>query len=379
LKGLTVNDTKLFFKKLKIQSSNEQIIEFNKAVGGHPMALVFIKNLLENGEYRPEDFKELSQESIEKIFEWLFKKIFSTLNSSEKGIILRMSIFNYPFNDNEALEVIEVIERPRYLFMPLYQKNLITKLGSEFVIHDCIRPVAYDILTNSEKNRLHNKMVNFYKKEMEIDYKTNHEVSYVKIFKWGYHLENVDSGECLSPLVIKLKRMDEKYLDALWAIRRFGYPFSFADKKLKQCNSIIRELVKCEQIEKNTQKLNKKSEKIPEYVLKNFNFFDELFVVHLCLSKNVSNHLGYIKNTNPNFAYSKQNLLCPWEHCIELFPLPSDEFEKMSESIKLNLVDIDGNILMKDAWAFIKASSCPIFGHSCPNGPEQANFCKNED
>lgn len=59
--------------------------------------------------------------------------------------------------------------------------------------------------------------------------------------------------------------------------------------------------------------------------------------------------LGYSLNLAPNEEWEAQGLACPFEHCIERMPLKTETWE----------------------------GSCPLFGHDCPGGTEQANICKS--
>ena len=60
--------------------------------------------------------------------------------------------------------------------------------------------------------------------------------------------------------------------------------------------------------------------------------------------------VGYSLNLAPNEKWEAQGLACRFEHCIERMPLRSERWE----------------------------GSCPVFGHDCPGGTEQANICKSQ-
>jgi hypothetical protein len=61
--------------------------------------------------------------------------------------------------------------------------------------------------------------------------------------------------------------------------------------------------------------------------------------------------VGYVPKYEPLEDYAEYELTCPWEHCIELMPLPL-------------------------LW-HSQIMSCPIFGHCCPGGVQQAQACQN--
>jgi hypothetical protein len=71
-------------------------------------------------------------------------------------------------------------------------------------------------------------------------------------------------------------------------------------------------------------------------------------IIHLTEELNKSFSVGYSISFYPNENFKKHNLLCEWEHCIEFMPLPSRNTK----------------------------ASCPIFGHNCPGGADQASKCK---
>jgi hypothetical protein len=71
-------------------------------------------------------------------------------------------------------------------------------------------------------------------------------------------------------------------------------------------------------------------------------------IVELADKLNESFSIGYSINFSPNPDYKKQGFVCPWEHCIEHFPVTEKENGK----------------------------SCPAFGHDCPGGANQVIRCK---
>ena len=70
-------------------------------------------------------------------------------------------------------------------------------------------------------------------------------------------------------------------------------------------------------------------------------------IIELAEDLNKTFSMGYYLNLDRNHNYKDQGLICEWEHCIELMPLPPDRNSK----------------------------SCPVFGHECPGGSGQVLKC----
>ena len=237
---------------------------------------------------------------------------------------------------------------------------------------------------------------------MDLSNKEKGEVLYEDVFKWGYHIEKLNDGENISIICIKLLKLNEKCLDALWAIERFGFPFSFNQPNLKIANDIVKSLTKAGLIEKNANNNIKYCGTKKRLILKGFDFFDSCFLHHLCLTRGISNHLGYIEIFEPNGSFEIQGIICPWEHCIEYMPLPpitkaehethlkfiQEQFDRNAYDDKpLEIREMLWNELQsgvpEDAPDYpdneLEAAKCPIFGHCCPAGKEQASLCRDGD
>ena len=75
---------------------------------------------------------------------------------------------------------------------------------------------------------------------------------------------------------------------------------------------------------------------------------DAVEVISLVKRLNSSFSIGYFINTNKNELYQEHELLCPWQHCVELFPVSSLE----------------------------NPDECHVFGHECPGGRNFAAGCE---
>lgn len=400
--GLSLEDTVVFFEENNINVSSDDIENFHKAVGGHPISLVFLKQLVNSDILKHEDINNLKVLSIKNARRWLFQKVFSILNQEEKDIILNVSIFHYPFNENEIKQVITSSYKPQYLFDSLIKKSILLSNRNVYYVHDAIRDMLYDMLDTDRKLELHNKVARYYKGIMNYSYKKSGEVLYEDIFKWGYHLEQIKEGENLSRINAELLNLDTDRLDALWAIERFGFPFSFADPELEGANSSVHFLLKTGLIKKNYNYTRKYMRTTKKYVLKNFSFFDSCFLHHLCITRGISNHLGYIEIFEPNDSFHIQGIICPWEHCIEYMPLPpmtkaqyAERINFLQEQFEKGAYNDKSPLIREQLWKELQegvpedapehpdieleAASCPIFGHCCPAGKEQASFCRKMD
>lgn len=85
---------------------------------------MFLKQLASSGIIRSEEVDQLRELSIDNARKWLFEKVFSTLKQEEKDVILNVSVFNYPVDDNEVKQVITVAYKLKYLFEGLIKRVL---------------------------------------------------------------------------------------------------------------------------------------------------------------------------------------------------------------------------------------------------------------
>lgn len=401
LAGFTLEDTEIILKELRPEVSSSEVNAFHKATGGHPISIVFLKQLLDSEDISRKDVEQLKTLSIENSRKWLFDRVFSILPPTEQEALLSLSIFEYPFTEIEAEQILKVPIRLTYLLFSLKKKNIITIIQDQYYIHDSIRSLVSDMQPKNSKGIAHFKMAKYYRTFLEKEYVSKGEVLYEDIHKWGYHLEHVDT-ENLMPEQKRLLELDNQYLDALWAIQRFGYPFAFSDPTLKQTKPVVRYLLDNSFICKNKDKSKQYMGTMSKYILINTDFFDLGILQHLCISRGLSSHLGYIKTFEPNYACEVQGIMCPWEHCIEYYPLPPMTKDQYADRIKFlkemfakgayddKPEDIRSSFLAEieqgipeDAPEIpdteLVESSCPIFGHCCPAGKDQALACRSDD
>jgi hypothetical protein len=348
LLGLSYIDTLEIFEKINENYHEEDFSFFYNLVGGYPVSINLFRELLSEDSINIEELTELQELTLESSNKHLFHKVFTTLAKEEQEIALSASIFNYPFKEVEINQILNSQLNPKYILEHLKKKNIILEKGGYYDIHDSIKSLLIDIVSEDRKKELHQIMANFYKGYMDKQYKDSNEVLYDDIFRWGYHLEFLEDSEVISPNCSELLRLNEDQLDALWAIERFGYPFAYDDPELEYSSLLIEELKNKNLITSNIDDSIKYMLTVKEFILNNFDFFDSCFLHHLCITKDISNHLGYIERFEPNDAFIRQGIICHWEHCIEYMPLEHNRNE----------------------------NSCPVFGHNCPSGKEQVVICK---
>lgn len=348
LLGFSYNDTLEILTKINEKYHDEDFNFFYNLVGGYPVSINFLKELLSEDSITIEEIKELQELTVEESNKHLFQKVFVNLATEEKEIALSASIFSYPFKEKEISQILNSSLNSKYVLEHLKKKNIILEKNGYYDVHDSIRTLLTDIVNEDRKKELHQIMAEFYMDYMNKQHEESEEVLYDDIFKWGYHLEFLGDSKIISPNRSELLRLNDDQLDALWAIERFGYPFAYDDSELQFSSSIIEELKNKNLIISNNDDSIKYIFTMKKFILNNFNFFDSCFLHHLCITRDISNHLGYIKRFEPNDAFIKQGIICHWEHCIEYMPLDNNE------------------------------NSCPIFGHNCPSGKEQVVICREE-
>lgn len=399
LLGLSYSDTLEIFRKINEHYHEEDFSIFYKLVGGYPVSINFLRELLSEDSIDIEELTELQELTLAESNKHLFQKVFTTLAKEEQEIALSASIFGYPFKKEEISQILKTQLNPKYILEHLKKKNIILEKSGYYDIHDSIRTLLIDILSKDRKKDLHQIMANFYMTYMKKQFEKFNEVLYDDIFRWGYHLEFLENSEIISPNCSELLRLNDEQLDALWAIERFGYPFAYNDPELEVSISIIEELKNKNLITSNNDDSIKYMYTVKEFILNNFDFFDSCFLHHLCITRDISNHLGYIERFEPNDAFIKQGIICHWEHCIEYMPLPQltkkdyenritflkemflkGAYDDKPEELRNRFLDEIAIGIPEDAPdepdIELEECRCPIFGHCCPGGKEQSAYCR---
>ncbi|PFD96428.1 hypothetical protein COE15_07630 [Bacillus cereus] len=396
--GFLFKDTLEILKEKSDNYNEEDIYYFHNLVGGYPVSVTFLKQLLPKNEISRKELSDLEELSVETSNKYLFNKVFSNLGKEEQDIALSISVFNYPFTEEEVKQVLNSFINPKYLLEDLKRKSIVVHKNGYYDIHDSIRILLIDMLTIERKKELHGILAKYYKHDMEQQYDQSSEVLYEDIFKWGYHVEFLKTSNLISPKCSILLNLGDEKLDALWAIERFGFPFSFNDPDLKSSFKLVDYLLSKHLIEGNLDDTKKYMYATKKYNLKDFDFFDSCFLHYLCLSRGISNHLGYIEVFEINESFHIQGLFCPWEHCIEHMPLPpltkkyyenrsaflremfdKGAYDDKPEEIRNQFLEEIAIGIPEDALEEpdmeLEECRCPRFGHCCPGDKQQAKYC----
>jgi hypothetical protein len=401
LLGFSLEDTISILNEVNDYFENDEIKDFHKSIGGHPMSIFFLKELIMRDFITKEEVNKIKLKSIENARDWIIEKSIYQLSESSKMNLLNLSVIEDVITFPEAELLLDTSIKPKYLLRELYDFNLISLNEDGLVLHDSIREVVINMLTKDAKYLLHKKLKDFYFAIIEPLYGTKDGIDDELIMKWGTHIECLENSPYIEDKFSKILQLDNVELDALWAIRRFGYPFNFKSENLADSKLIIKKLIAKSLIKKNKDSKLKYLQKKILYVLDNLDFWDKSFIIYLCISRAISNSLGYIPIFTPNFSYYMQGLICQWEHCIEFMPLPpitkseqeehskfiqeqfdKGEYENKSEEDKQMLrsfieIGVSNDAPIKRDLKRGK-KSCPIFGHDCPGGQKQALLCQKE-
>lgn len=227
-------------------------------------------------------------------------------------------------------------------------------------------------------------------------------VTFAKSIPWAIHLQaSHQQGAQEQGRFSLILEANSDTLLALFAVDKMGFPFSFGDAERERAAELVEVLEEAGLIEENPVNEGKKYLEGPMFQLVDFSFYDRLLITSLCYHAGTAASLGYIGDMRPNFAFGQQGLFCPWEHCIELSPLPmrsraewaadlEEDKRRLADPQKYHLTEQNIEVLTartaegipdwvpEVADAELAARSCFFFGHACPGGRVQANSCREQ-
>jgi len=119
----------------------------------------------------------------------------------------------------------------------LIRKSIVVVNSSGYLVHDSVRPLAYDMLNDGARSGLHSTLSGFYKGEIDEFLSSLGGAPYGLTFRWGYHVEHTGQVDGVPPTLRTILDLEADYLDALWAVSRFGYPFAYSDPELSNSES----------------------------------------------------------------------------------------------------------------------------------------------
>jgi len=399
LTGFELEETKLILSELSSDFSDKEISKFHHSVGGHPMSIFFLKDLYSKKGLEKVNLNELSQKSIEECRDYILEKSIMTLDEDDRNNLLSLSVFKGEIDWKQCDAQISSILTSKTALYSLFHKRLLLNTKSGILMHDSIRAVCQSIMSVPFKIKFLNKaIINIFNK-MESGFNSSDgSVLYEDMIKWSDLLNELNSIHTIDEEYQEIFELSELELDALWAIRRFGYPFDYKTKNLDSSKELVNDLISKGYVKENDDPIRKKYDQELLYDLNNLNYWQECLIIALCLSKGISNHMGYIPVFVENHAFAEQMQICWWEHCIEFMPLPpipkterlehqefvkkkyqnGDYKDKTDEELEFLLEIINEKIPDDDPDEKdieMEESSCHIFGHCCPGGKEQAQEC----
>ena len=280
--------------------------------------------------------------------QWILERVINDLPADCRSALAALSIYEYPVERPHACEIIGA-EGP-LLLSQLLRRDLVRIDDAKVSMHDVLREAACSLLPRNERDRLHRQAADRILLEIEQDYRNENFVLYEKSEMWAYHLEALSDTSGLRGEIQGVLSLSPDELRSLFAIDDRGFPFDFDDASLSYARAAIASLQDRDLVEPWIHE----GEPDPGWKQlkpKNLDFFARLVVRSLCFRHGYSGQIGYVPVVRFNHAYQEQWLICPWEHCIELQPLPQDRH----------------------------TGSCPTFGHDCPGGEQQAEECRNAD
>ena len=322
-------------------------------------------------------------------------------DTQDQDYLIKASLLEGTISEDEIAYLLNSGIKSKYLLRDLYNNHLISFHDGSLLIHDSIKEVAKNMLDPAYKYKIHKRMADFHFKTMRAQKGTKDGVLYEIIMKWGYHTELLYNSDILENKYAQILKLPNNEIDSLWAIGRFGYPFDFKTEDLTYSQSIIDQLLASELIKKNNDPQIRYMYSPKEYVLEKIDFWQECFISYLCISRHLSYHMGYIPIFEPNYSWEHQHCSCWWEHCIEYMPVPpppikeqiahrkfiEEQFEKGAYDdktpeqisfLKKVLDEEIPEIVDENRNMELEERRCPMWGHCCPDGKEQAQECEAE-
>ncbi len=399
LLGFSLEETKAILSDLANDFNDDQIAAFHNSVGGHPMSIFFLKDLYQKNGIDERDIISLSEKSIEECRDYIIEKSIMTLEEDSKNNLFSLSVFKGTIDWAQCDAQINSLLNAKTAIYPLLHKRLLLNRQSGINMHDSIRAVCQSIISVEFKKQLLAKAVNYIFRKMESGLDGPEGVLYEDMIKWSdllYQQYVIDSVDEKYGFIFELPDVE---LDALWAIRRYGFPFDYETEDLSSSDKVLDILWEKDLIKENENPERVRYGEELLYDLDEIDYWQECLITALCMTKGLSNEMGYIPILKKNNAAHLQFLACGWEHCIELMPLPpiprsqridhqkfvkekyenGDYNDKSPEELEFLLSIINKEIpdgAPDERDLEMEASSCPMFGHCCPGGKEQAQECR---
>ncbi|MHB8849689.1 MAG: hypothetical protein ACYC45_01090 [Acidithiobacillus ferriphilus] len=402
LLGFGTNECEKLLRENGVEVSETELAQLAHAVSGHPLSIALYCQLFSQGRGSSDGFENLSAKTVSAAQDYLVAKSIQQLPDEQRGAILRLSVIPYSFSVDWIDGFIGGNNPIKLILGELRRKSLLTFDGASYAVHDLIRSSCLSLLSKKEGARNNLELANLLHALLEKDSRRGNDILYEHGFKWAYHVENSVEADLSGEMPARLLALKNEELDALWGVDRYGYPFDYVSAELSTSEEKVQSLRRLGFVQpcNGKQDAGRKGR-----LYESIGFADDalthIFLVYLCLSRGISNHMGYIDVFEPNYACKHQvGVLCAWEHCIELMPLPPItraeharhiEFlqaqfsvgayaEKPPEVQKMLAEEIERGVpgdAPGEPNIEMEAEKCPIFGHCCPGGREQAAVCRD--
>jgi hypothetical protein len=389
LSGLRLEEVEAEFD---IGVPSDELRTVHTATGGHPMALRLLEQLTEEEAGPSIDYRELRQKSISAIRDYLLRKIILKLSVRDQHHLSHLTVFNYNFSPAEAGIVIDGLT-PRFELSNLIHKGILHFKDNTFSIHDALRAVAQTMIAARAAAELHWKLGEWYQTQVLDEFDEQKSASYELGFKWAYHIDSAHDLGRSTPRLSSYFSLSDDAIAALWDIERYGYPSDYNDADLHYSAALIAKLRKARLIRKR----RRGDQDDGLYQVMSDDILSSMFVAYRCIKHNISGHMGYVPICKPNYAFLVQHrVLCHWEHVIEHLPFGPmtkddeigdyiEEFsnhpfvENLQNQLKTlqTLQTLRGKKLTKRRLRQVDFGGCPIFGHICPGGVGQAEYCRS--
>lgn len=365
-----------------------------RAVAGHPQCLVMMMQLRESV-----DVSALPTEGVEQARDWLLRRVIDELPEHLRIALARLSIFDYPAPMESAFVVLGPTGPD--LVRQLAARSLVRVEFGAVVTHDALTAVAVSLLTPANIAFLHRAVAEQLRTELERVHDAEGEYYFEPGIRWAAHLEAAESLQPTNGEFNEILDSSPQRLADLFAVYYHGFPYEFEDPTLKTTWARVLEMEAAGLI--HLRETGSRKDGFPErlYEVTGMDPLRRFLASCVALRHEYVDHLGYVQQERENHAWDVQGLLCAWEHCIENQPCPQTsraDYEASLAKDARRLAEIEGDptfahqaealrsriaegvpaYVVDEPDPKLAARRCPLFGHCCPGGAEQAEECRSE-